>query len=113
MSVTPAASTDSTSFTETRIHNPRTLSIVRLVWTVLTLLVLAVFALGVSDFLEHSVFGCLCDSIRLVDTDGVNIVLFPVRQGPANGLIFDGDILLAVDGVRLPPGAAPSIAATK
>jgi hypothetical protein len=34
MSVTSAVSADSTSFTETRIHNPRTLGLVRLVCAV-------------------------------------------------------------------------------
>ncbi|NWF70272.1 MAG: protein kinase [Chloroflexi bacterium] len=77
-------------------------------WALLILFNLLTFCVALVNYAHGLRTGCLCVALNLVDTQNGLIILRPNPNGPAAGLIQDGDVLLAVDGMTLAPGTSPS-----
>jgi predicted Ser/Thr protein kinase len=107
MSATPTPTRNPGQFTETRILNPRTVWLVRFIWLAAVLLLLFVTITGLTRFIQQPIQSCLCESIRFIDQRDGLIVLNIYHGGSAAGKIENGDVLVAINGERLPVGISP------
>ena len=93
------------SATTTRILRPSSRVLIRAIWLLVVLVDAGIFIVGVPDYLQSLREGCICDYAEFTPQDGT-IVLTPIPNSPLALLAQDGDVLVAVDGKPVPPGAS-------
>ncbi len=94
----------------TRIVHPSRRIFIRLLWLLVVLVDVVSFIMGVPDYLSSLHEGCICDYAQLTPRNGV-IVVTPIPNGPLAGVAQNDDVLVAVNGKPVPPGATFEMAA--
>lgn len=103
MSTTSAPNANTETYT--RLKHMGQVRRAQLVFGLLILLSIVTFGAAFVSYTQNIKTACLCAALRQFDSQNGLITLHPRSNGSAAGLIQDGDVLVAVDGVPVPAGA--------